>query len=121
MKFCGRIISEMDVTAIITTSITAVATVIVAISNIYMNSQRKKDKEEAKLMAERNAAKTSIQNMITQDIIRAEILKKMPENRDNIECEYLVYHQSGGNSTITRQYAEYLDWYKEQEKKLTNK
>lgn len=121
LKFYDKIKDEMDVTAIITTSITAVATVIVAISNIYMNSQRKKDKEEAKLMAERNAAKTSIQNMITQDIIRAEILHKMPENRDNIESEYLIYHQSGGNSTITRQYAEYLDWYKEQEKKLTKK
>ena len=111
----------MDGTAIITTSITAIATVIVAISNIYMNSQRKKDKEEARQMAERNAAKTSIQNMITQDIIRAEILHKMPENRDNIENEYSEYHKCGGNGTVTRQYVEYLDWFKEQEQKLTKK
>lgn len=109
----------MDWTAIITTTITAIATTVVAISNFYMNSQRKKDKEEAKELAERNAAKNSIQNMITQDIIRAEILKKMPENRDNIETEYSLYHQTGGNGTITRQYAEYVEWFKEQEKKLT--
>ena len=66
----------MDGTAIITTTITAIATTIVAITNIYMNSQRKKDKEEARQIAERNAAKSSIQNMITQDIIRAELLKR---------------------------------------------
>lgn len=111
----------MDMTAIITTTITACATVIVAVSNIYMNSQRKKDKIEAKQMAERNAAKSSIQNMITQDIIRAEILHKMPENRDSVENEYVSYHQNGGNGTITRQYAEYLEWFSEQEKKLTKK
>lgn len=109
----------MDGTAIVTTTITAIATVIVAISNIYMNSQRKKDKEEAKQMAQRNAAKNSIQNMITQDIIRAEILHKMPENRDNIEYEYVEYHKAGGNGAMTRQYAEYIDWFNEQEKKLT--
>ena len=86
-----------------------------------MNSQRKKDKEEALQVAERNAAKTSIQNMITQDIIRAEILKKMPENRDNIENEYLDYHANKGNGTVTRQYAEYVQWFEEQEKKLTKK
>ena len=111
----------MDITAIVTTSISAVATVIVAITNLYMNSQRKKDKEEARQLAERNAAKSSIQNMITQDIIRAELLKKMPENRDSIENEYIVYHQAGGNGTITRQYREYCEWYGEQEKKLTEK
>lgn len=109
----------MDYTAIITTTITAIATTIVAISNIYMNSQRKKDKQESIQLAQRNAAKNSIQNMITQDIIRAEILKKMPENRDSIENEYIEYHKNNGNGSVTRQYAEYLEWFKEQEKKLT--
>ena len=108
----------MDATAIVTTSITAIATTIVAISNIWMNSQRKKDRDEALKVAERNAAKNSIQNMITQDIIRAELLHKMPENRDNIESEYTEYHNNDGNGTVTRQYVEYLDWYKEQEQKL---
>ena len=109
----------MDWTSIITTTITAIASTTVALSTVYLNSQRKKDVEEAKKIAEKNAAKSSVQNMITQDIIRAEILKKMPENRDNIESEYEAYHKCGGNGTITRQYVEYLDWYKEQEKKLT--
>ena len=108
----------MDYTAIITTSITACATVIVAISNFYINSQRKKDRDEARRTAERNAAKSSIQNMITQDIIRTEILKKMPENRDNIDDEYTKYKENGGNGTIKRQYNEYVEWYDIQEKKL---
>ena len=111
----------MDATAIVTTSITAIATVVVAITNIYMNSQRKKDKEEAKQLAEKNAAKSSIQNMITQDIIRTEILGKMPENRDNIELELAQYVANGGNGSVNRQYHEYCDWYNEQEKKLTAK
>lgn len=107
------------VTTIVTTSISAVATSVVAISNIWMNSQRKKDKEEALKIANRNAAKNSIQNMITQDIIRAEILHKMPENRDNIENEYIEYHdKNDGNGTVSRQYVEYCEWFREQEKKL---
>lgn len=109
----------MDGTAIITTTITAIATTFVALSNIYMNSQRKKDREEAKKLAEMNAAKSSIQNMITQDIIWAEILGKMPTNRDRIDIEYKNYTTRGGNGTITRQYNEYCLWYKKQEKKLT--
>lgn len=108
----------MDTTAIITTSITAMATVIVAISNFWMNSQRKKDKEEAKSIAEKNAAKSSIQNMITQDIIRTEILHKMPENLESIENEFLVYAKNGGNGTLKRQYDEYLEWYRFYERKI---
>lgn len=111
----------MDITAIVTTSITACASVAVAISNTYINSQRKKDKEEAKQLAERNAAKSSIQNMITQDIIRTEILHKMPENRENIEAEYASYVKNGGNGTIKRQFEEYIDWFSQQEKKLETK
>ena len=108
----------MDTTAIITTFITAIASVVVAISNFWMNSQRKKDKVEAKKMAEKNAAKSSIQNMITQDIIRTEILHKMPENMEAIENEFYVYTNNGGNSTLKRQYNEYMEWYKLQESKV---
>jgi len=112
---------EMDVTAIITTSITALASIVIAISNTYVNSQRKKDKEEATKLAEKNAAKASIQDMITQDIIRTEILHKMPENMENIETEFANYVKNGGNGTIKRQYKEYLDWFTDQEKKLEEK
>jgi len=110
----------MDV-AIITTTITAVATVFVGLSNIYMNSQRKKDRDEAKKLAQMNAAKSSIQNMITQDILWAEVLKKMPTNRDRIDNEFKVYETRGGNGALARQYKEYCEWYDEQEKKLTKK
>lgn len=105
----------MDITAIITTTITAIASIIVALSNFWMNSQRKKDKLESKRLAEKNASKSSIQNMITQDIIRAEILGKMPENLESIEKEYTIYSKNGGNGTLKRQYLEYLDWYKSKE------
>lgn len=108
----------MDTTAIVTTTITAIASVVVALSNFWMNSQRKKDKMEAKSLAEKNAAKSSIQNMITQDIIRTEILHKMPENMDAIEKEFLVYSKNGGNGTLKRQYGEYLEWMRVQEAKI---
>lgn len=110
----------MDITAIITTSITAVASTVVAISNFYINSQRRKDKIEAKSIAEKNAAKSSIQNMITQDIIRTEILGKMPENLEAIENEFVVYANNGGNGTLKRQYEEYLDWYTKKEEIIGN-
>lgn len=110
----------MDTTAIITTTITAVASTVVAISNFYINSQRRKDKIEAKSLAEKNAAKSSIQNMITQDIIRTEILGKMPENMEAIESEFFIYSKNGGNGTLKRQYDEYIEWYKFQEKKINN-
>lgn len=111
----------MDNTAIITTTITAIATVVVAVSNIYMNSQRKKDKEEAKRMAEKNAAKSSIQNMITQDIIRTEILGKTPENYKAILEEFDDYTTNGGNSYIKGKVDDYCEWFEEQEAKLTKK
>lgn len=95
---------------IILALIAVLPTTATVVSTIWMNSQRRKDKEEQKRREERNAAKNSIQNMITQDIIRTELLKKMPENRDNIEAEYTVYHQNGGNGTITRQVLEYNAW-----------
>lgn len=88
-----------------------VPTLATTFSTVYLNSARRKDKEESIAMAERNASKASIQQMITQDIIRVEILKKLPENKDNIEAEYENYHQNGGNGTITRQVEEYKAWY----------
>lgn len=108
-KDCAKI-KSMDATAIITTTITAVATTFVAISNVWMNSQRKKDKEEAKAMAERNAAKSAILNMITQDIIRVEVLKKSPENYQAILKEYDWYTKNGGNSYIKAKVKDYLEW-----------
>lgn len=95
---------------IILAIIAIVPTLTTVIATIYQNSQRRKDKEEQRKREERNAAKSSIQNMITQDIIRAELLHKMPENRDNIEAEYTIYHANGGNGTITRQVLEYNAW-----------
>lgn len=101
---------EESTLKIILAFIAIVPTMTTIIVSIFQNSQRRKDKEEQRKREERNAAKLSIQNMIVQDIIRAEILHKMPENRDNIEDEYTVYHANGGNGTITRQVLEYNTW-----------
>lgn len=105
--------------AILIAIITAVPTTATAVSTVYLNSKRKKDRDEARKTAERNAAKSSIQNMITQDIIRTEILHKLPENRDAIEAEYTVYHKNLGNSTVTRQVREYREWYHAKQADLT--
>lgn len=92
-----------------------IPTTATAISTVYLNSARKKDKEEQIRLAEKNASKAAIQQMITQDIIRVEILGKLPENKDNIEQEYDNYHKNGGNGTITRQVNEYSNWYNSKE------
>lgn len=101
--------------------IAAIPTTATAVSTVYLNSRRHKDKEEAIRIAEKNASKSSIQQMITQDIIRVEILGKLPENKDNIEAEYEIYHHNGGNGTITRQVNEYLNWYNSKEKNFNSK
>lgn len=101
----------MDYTQIITTSITAGATVIVALSNFYMNSQRKKDKEEAARIVKKNSAKSSIQNLITQDIIRVEVLKKDSENYQAILKEYDDYVKNGGNSYMKEKVSDYIEWH----------
>lgn len=54
-----------------------VPTLATTFSTIYLNSARRKDREESIKLAERNASKASIQQMITQDIIRVEILGKL--------------------------------------------
>lgn len=100
---------------IILALIATIPTTATALSTAWLNSQRRKDKEDSIRIAEKNAAKSSIQNMITQDIIRVELLGKLPENKDNIETEYENYHKNGGNGTITRQVAEYNNWYSSKE------
>lgn len=112
----------MDGTQVLISLIAAIPTTATALSTVYLNSKRLKDREEAiardreqRKLAMRNASKSSIQNMITQDIIRVELLGKLPENKDNIEAEYENYHANGGNGTITRQVDEYNAWYNKKE------
>lgn len=111
----------MDATQIITTTITAIATTFVAVSNIYMNSQRKKDKEEAKRIAEKNAAKNSILNLVTQDIIRVELMKKGSENYQAVLKEFDEYTKNGGNSYIKDFVHEYKLWHDKSVKSRTKK
>ena len=96
-----------------TPTIAIIPTTATALSTIYLNRQRHNDKKEQERRDARSDAKSSIQNMITQDIIRAEVLGKMPENRTDIEDEYTIYHANGGNGKITRQVNEYTLWYEQ--------
>jgi len=106
----------MDWTQIVLEIIAIVPTTLaVVVSAKRSDKKRHQDKKEMISIAEKNASKASIQNMITQDIIRTELLGKLPENKDNIEAEYDNYHKNGGNGTITRQVNEYYDWYRNTE------
>ena len=100
--------------------IAIIPTTATALSTIYLNKQRHNDRKDQERRDARADAKSSIQNMITQDIIRAEVLGKMPENRTDIEDEYTIYHANGGNGKITRQVAEYMSWYEQFNPSKTN-
>lgn len=91
--------------------IAIIPTTATALSTFYLKYEQIKTKKEQEKRDARSDAKSSIQNMITQDIIRAEVLGKMPENLTDIEDEYTIYHANGGNGKITRQFNEYKDWY----------
>lgn len=93
--------------------IAIIPTMATVLSTFYLKREQLKMKKEQQRTANRADAKSSIQNMITQDIIRAEVLGKMPENRTDIEDEYTVYHNNGGNGKITRQVNEYKNWYEQ--------
>ena len=115
-NYTATISSEMDWTAISIAFIGIVPpTLAVVVSAKRSDKKRTQDKNEMISIAEKNASKASIQNMITQDIIRTELLGRLPENKDNIEAEYDNYHKNGGNGTITRQVAEYNNWYSKKE------
>lgn len=98
-------------TPIIVALITIVPTTVTVIGNLWQNSKRKKDTAEQIRIAEKNAAKASIENAITRDILRTEILCKMPIAYDDIMAEYEVYHANGGNGKVTREVEEYKEWY----------
>lgn len=93
--------------------IAIIPTTATVLSTFYLKREQLKMKKEQQRTANRADAKSSIQNMITQDIIRAEVLGKMPENRTDIEDEYTIYHNNGGNGKITRQVNEYKNWYEQ--------
>lgn len=98
-------------TELVIAIITVFPATITALSTAFMEHQRKKDRKEQERRDARSDAKSSIQNMITEDIIRAEVLGKMPENMCDIEEEYGIYHANGGNGKITRKVNEYKAWY----------
>ena len=98
---------------VIVAIVTIIPTTFTVIGNLWQNSKRKKDTAEQIRIAERNAAKASIENAITRDILRTEILNKMPEAYDDIMAEYEVYHSNGGNGKVTREVKEYAAWYRQ--------
>ena len=96
--------------------IAIVPTMTTIIVSALQERARRRDNLAAQQREDRNSAKSSIENMITQDIIRAEVLHKLPENLTDIEDEYNEYGKNGGNGKITRKVAEYKEWYRRFEK-----
>lgn len=92
--------------------IAIVPTMTTIIVSAIQERARRRDNLAAQQREDRNSAKSSIENMITQDIIRAEVLHKLPENLTDIEDEYNEYAKNGGNGKITRKVAEYKEWYR---------
>lgn len=88
--------SDMVMTALITTTVPALTTVIT--TAIQMRTNR------------RNAAKQSILQMIMEDQFNWHDSKKLPINYQNVLREYEIYHKAGGNGVITRKVQEYEAW-----------
>ena len=68
--------------------------------------------------ADIHSARESILQLILEDRVRAQE-GLMPENYKSILAEYDEYKDKGGNSYINSKVQNYIDWYNEQEKKLT--
>ena len=60
-----------------------------------------------------HSAKQSILQMIMEDVIAVEVLRKLPVNHSNIYYEYDHYKQNGGNSDIDKKMKEYEEWYEQ--------
>lgn len=58
-----------------------------------------------------HSAKQSILQMIMEDVIAVEVLRKLPVNHSNIYYEYDHYKKNGGNSDIDMKMKEYEEWY----------
>lgn len=90
----------MDWTAIITTFLTGLATVLTTIITNKSLSKREK----------MHNAKQSIQQMIMEDKL-AVIDHKMPQNYQRIHYEFDIYKKMGGNSYMEGKIKEYVEWY----------
>lgn len=67
-----------------------------------------------------HAARQSILQLIMEDKLNV-MEGKIPENKENILTEYDEYRANKGNSYVHDKIEDYLEWYDEVVKKLTNK
>lgn len=79
-------------------------------------THKKLDKQQS--AANRNDAKQSILQMITEDKVVYCVDHKLPENYKRIHEEYDMYHKEGGNGLMTKKVKEYDEWYASIEKKI---
>lgn len=98
----------MEWTAICVSLITAGIPALVTILTSYHSNR----------LTRQNSAKQSILQLIMEDEFRFETFKKLPNNKSEIELEYQIYHDNGGNGEITSRVDDYLTWYKAIEKNL---
>lgn len=87
-------------------AITLISAGIPALVTLITSSHQKR-------LSKMHSAKQSILQMMMEDIIQVEVLKKPPRNYVNIHYEYDVYHSHGGNSDIDTKMKEYELWYKQ--------
>lgn len=85
--------------AIITALIAILPTMTTIIATMLQNRQSRK-----------HAAKQSILQMIMEDQFSWETYRKFPTNLHDIESEYEIYHNNGGNGEITERVNEYKKW-----------
>ena len=101
----------MDWTVIIVAAITAGIPALVTILTSFHSNR----------ISRQNSAKQSILQLIMEDEFRYEAFKKLPKNHSEIQVEYQIYHDNGGNGEITSRVNDYEDWLKGIEKQLKAK
>lgn len=91
---------ERTISAIQTLVTACVPAVVTVITYLQQSRQAKK-----------HAAKQSILQMIMEDQLNWELFRKFPVNYGNIQNEYEVYHENGGNGEVTKKVRGYNKWY----------
>lgn len=69
-------------------------------------------------LSKKHAAKQSILQMIMEDQLSYELFGRFPQNYGDIQDEYKVYHENGGNGEVTKRVDEYNRWYYDAENNL---
>lgn len=98
---------EKTITTISGIATTGIPAIVTLITYFKQRSENRK-----------HAAKQSVLQMIMEDQFNWELFRKFPTNYGNIQNEYQIYHDNGGNGEVTKKVKEYNDWFKENEEEM---